>query len=96
MSTTWGYIQLITAIVLLLMFVGCASEYTRKEVTILPHMSEEQVLALLGSPDQIHRANEADGGNSIESNLYAWIYYDPYRVIFYENGTVTHSARSSS
>ncbi|HHR84762.1 MAG TPA: hypothetical protein ENL23_00260 [Candidatus Acetothermia bacterium] len=92
MSTTWGYIQLITAIGLLLMFVGCAREYTRSEVTILPQMSEEQVLALLGSPDQIHRANEAAG----ENNLYAWIYYDPYRVIFYENGNVTHSARSNS
>ena len=95
MNTTWGYIQLITVIGLLLMFVGSARECMQNEVTILPHMSEEQVSALLGSPDQIRGVNEAADENFMEDNPYAWIYYDPYRVIFYENGNVTHSAKSN-
>ena len=95
MRTTWGYIQLITVIGLLLMFVGSAREYTQNRVTILPHMSEGQVSALLGVPDKIIALKATSGENCMEDNSYAWTYYDPYRVIFYENGNVTHSARSN-
>ena len=90
MCTAWCYVRLITCVALILMFMGSAREFAQEKATIVARMSEAQVSQMLGIPDRIVTSNAGPEGNNLGKNSYAWIYYNPYRVVVYENGAVTH------
>jgi len=94
MCTEWCYIRLVTCVALILMFMGSAREFAQEKATIVPCMSEEHVSQMWGSPHRIVASGAGSGGDSLKENSYAWIYYDPYRVVFYKNGAVTYCVKS--
>ena len=94
MCTEWCYIRLVTCVALILMFMGSAREFAREKATIVPRMSEEHVSQMWGNPHRIVTSGAGSGGDSLKENSYVWIYYDPYRVVFYKNGAVTYCIKS--
>jgi len=94
MCTAWCYVRLITCVALMLMFIGSAREFAQEKATIVACMSEAQVSRILGNPDRIATSNAGSGGDSLKENSYLWIYYDPYRIVVYENGAVTYCIKS--
>ena len=94
MCTAWCYIRLITCVALILMFVGSAREFAQEKATIVPCMSEAQVSRMWGSPHRIVTSNAGSGGDSLKTDSCIWIYYNPYRMVVYENGSVTQCIQS--
>jgi hypothetical protein len=76
------------------MFIGSAREFAQEKATIASCMSEAQVSQMWGSPHRIVASGAGSGGDSLKKNSYVWIYYDPYRVVFYKNGAVTYCIKS--
>lgn len=94
MNAVWGYIQLIMCIGLLLMFMGSATEVSQKNAFIVPTMSEAEVSATWGPPQRTLATDSDPEGNGSTGNRSIWIYYNPYRLVVYENGVVKHCVRS--
>jgi len=94
MCAAWCYIRLITCVALILMFMGSAREFAQERARIVPCMSEAQVSQMWGSPHRIITSGAGSGGDSLKVNSYVWIYYNPYRVVVYENGAVTYCIKS--
>lgn len=94
MNAMWGYIQLIMCIGLLLMFIGSATDVSQKNASIIPKMSEAQVSDTWGLPQRTLTADCRLEGNGSRKRRSIWIYYDPYRLVVYEDGVVTQCIES--
>lgn len=94
MCAAWCYIRLITCTALLLMFIGSGREFAQKRATIVPLMSEEQVSEIWGRPQRTVTKEVEFEGKDVKSNSSIWIYYNPYRLVVYENGIVTYCVKS--
>lgn len=84
----WGYIQIITFVCLMLMFIGTANEYVVKEDPVTTEMSEEQVRRVWGEPDRVTTSDSMFPGKFVPTRVCIWTYQDPYRLIVFRDGNV--------